>query len=239
MAQDAAKLTQSKLIAQFVSTIVDEVDPLRIILLVSRSRGEARPRSDYDLLVLEESFSSEQKKHEGVARLWNAMTYFPVQVDVLVYTLEDVAYRQDSMNHVLVRALGEGPYFMSDLKCARLLLDSAIQDIRGLRNMGNEQDFSDKLFGQHAQQAADISLKALLAIVGQEYPLIHNIAILIRRNLPLYPELERFNGLSALTPYADEIRNGANPSFRLDRKRLLAEIEDLYRFAQGALAAIS
>ncbi len=68
---------------------------------------------------------------------------------------------------------------MSDLKCARLLLDSAIQDIRGLRNMGIEQEFSDKLFGQHAQQAAELSLKALLAIAGQQYPLIHNISLLL------------------------------------------------------------
>ena len=128
---------------------------------------------------------------------------------------------------------------MSDLKCARLLLDSAIQDLRGLRNMGNEQEFSDKLFGQHAQQAAEISLKALLAIAGQEYPLIHNIAILIRQNLPFYPELEKFNNLTALTPFAGDIRNGASQSFRLDRKLLLAEIEELFRFAQGALASES
>ncbi len=108
MAQDAAKLTQSRLIAQFVSTIVDEVDPLRIILFGSRSRGEARPDSDYDLLVLEESFCSEQEKHEEIARLWHAMTNFPVHVDVLLYSLEDVAYWQDSINHVLARALREG-----------------------------------------------------------------------------------------------------------------------------------
>ena len=128
---------------------------------------------------------------------------------------------------------------MSDPKCARLLLDSAIQDIRGLRNMGNEQEFSDKLFGQHAQQAAELSLKALLAIAGQQYPLIHNISLLLRENLPFYPEVERFSGLAALTPFAGDIRYGASQSFRLDRSQLLAEVEDLYRFTQGAFAAES
>ena len=65
MEKNVANATQSDLLPQFVSTLVEEAAPLRIILFGSRSRGEARPDSDYNLLVLEESFSSAQKKQRS------------------------------------------------------------------------------------------------------------------------------------------------------------------------------
>ena len=69
--------------------------------------------------------------------------------------------------------------------------------------------------------------------------LIHNIAILIRENLPFHPDLERFSDLAAPTLYAGAIRYGANQPFPCDRTRLLLQVEELYRFAQQARAAQS
>lgn len=42
------------MIAKMVKAIVDEVDPVQIILFGSQAKGNAKPDSDVDLLVVEE-----------------------------------------------------------------------------------------------------------------------------------------------------------------------------------------
>ena len=44
----------------------------------------------------------------GAAAPDTALAQFPVPGDVLVYSLDEVEYRRDSINHVLARALREG-----------------------------------------------------------------------------------------------------------------------------------
>ena len=49
---------------RMIRTIVDEVDPERVILFGSRARGDARPDSDIDLLIIEaEPFGSGSLNH--------------------------------------------------------------------------------------------------------------------------------------------------------------------------------
>ncbi len=55
----------------------------------------------------------------------------------------------------------------------------------------------------HLQQAAEKLLKALLCVQDQEYPLTHNIQVLVDLALPNCPELEPLRKpLAALSPYA-------------------------------------
>ena len=49
---------------------------------------------------------------------------------------------------------------MSDVKCARMLLDAAERDVGALRVMLPSGEVSDEVFGFHVQQAAEKSLKA-------------------------------------------------------------------------------
>ena len=49
---------------------------------------------------------------------------------------------------------------MSDLKCARILVEAADKDVAALRSMGDTAAFADEIFGFHAQQAAEKSFKA-------------------------------------------------------------------------------
>ncbi len=50
--------------------IVDAVDPEQVILFGSRARGEARERSDVDLLEIEAApFGPEQSNHKEILRL--------------------------------------------------------------------------------------------------------------------------------------------------------------------------
>lgn len=63
---------------------------------------------------------------------------------------------------------------MSELKHARDLMALAEKDLRALQGMGNVNNFADEIFGFHAQQTVEKTLKAWLAALGQEYPLTHN-----------------------------------------------------------------
>ena len=97
------------LLGRMVRAIVDEVDPEQVILFGSRARGDEREGSDVDLLVVEvEPFGPDRSRRRELVRIHHALARFRVSVDVLVYSLDDVDYWRDSLNHVLARALREG-----------------------------------------------------------------------------------------------------------------------------------
>lgn len=97
------------LIRAMAQALVDEADPEQVILFGSRARGDSGPDSDVDLIVVErEPFGTNRNRRAEMVRLDNALRPFPVPSDVLVYSLEEVEYWRDSINHVLARALREG-----------------------------------------------------------------------------------------------------------------------------------
>jgi len=62
------------LLLQMARVIVQEVEPERIILFGSHARGEARPGSDVDLLVIErEGFGQQRSRRREAALLWRAL----------------------------------------------------------------------------------------------------------------------------------------------------------------------
>ena len=98
-----------ELVTEMVNAIVDEVHPERVILFGSRARGHERDDSDVDLLVVEaEPFAAARSRHKEISKLYRALAGFRVPADVLVYSLDDVDYWRDSLNHVLARGLREG-----------------------------------------------------------------------------------------------------------------------------------
>ncbi|MFY9822926.1 MAG: nucleotidyltransferase domain-containing protein [Thermoanaerobaculia bacterium] len=97
------------LLSQMAQVIVQAVEPERIILFGSHTRGEARPDSDVDLLVIErEGFGKQRSRHREAALLWRALAHFPVPKDILVYSQKEAAAWKDSPGHFLARALREG-----------------------------------------------------------------------------------------------------------------------------------
>jgi predicted nucleotidyltransferase len=76
------------LIDDIVRRIVETAQPEKIILFGSRARGDARPNSDFDLLVIKES---NEPGYRRDAPLYHALAGLNVEVDVLVYTPEEVA----------------------------------------------------------------------------------------------------------------------------------------------------
>lgn len=69
---------------------------------------------------------------------------------------------------------------MSDTRQARELAKAAERDISALHGMGNAAVFSDEIFGFHAQQAVEKLFKAWLALLGDSYPRIHDLADQLR-----------------------------------------------------------
>ncbi len=97
------------LLQQMARVIVDEVEPESIILFGSRARGDARPDSDVDLLVIEqEPFGKLRSRRREAALLWRALARFPVPKDILVYSQEEAAEWNDSPGHIVAEALREG-----------------------------------------------------------------------------------------------------------------------------------
>ena len=90
----------------------------------------------------------------------------------------------------------------------------------------------------HAQQAAEKSLKAILALNSIPYPFRHDLGeltSLVKRHHPLDAALEA--GILALTPYAIAARYDDVISPTLDEARIALEIAQKARaFAEKVLA---
>jgi predicted nucleotidyltransferase len=99
----------SDLLSQMAQVIVQEVQPERIILFGSHARGDARPDSDVDLLVIErEGFGKLRSRRREAALLWRALAHFPVPKDIVVYSQEEAASWKDYPGHLMTQALREG-----------------------------------------------------------------------------------------------------------------------------------
>ena len=97
------------LLGRMVTAIVDAADPEQVILFGSRARGDARPGSDVDLVVVEaEPFGPGRDRRAETVRLLRALGGSGVATDILVYSRDEVEYWRDSLNNVLARALREG-----------------------------------------------------------------------------------------------------------------------------------
>jgi len=90
---------------EIVRRLVEAVDPNRIILFGSRARGDPRPDSDVDLLIVKDS--PEPPGRRGV-HAYRALMEVTVPTDVLWYTPQEVRDWAGVRNHVVSRALREG-----------------------------------------------------------------------------------------------------------------------------------
>jgi predicted nucleotidyltransferase len=85
--------------------VVQRFQPIRLILFGSRARGDARPDSDVDLLVV---LPDAPDKRAVAVEIRRALHDLPVGKDVIVTTPEEIAVRGDLVGSVLRPALREG-----------------------------------------------------------------------------------------------------------------------------------
>ncbi len=83
--------------------------PEKIILFGSQARGRAGPHSDCDFLIVDtQPFGKERSRLEASTKIAWALSQFDVSTDVLIFTIEEVEYWSQSLNHVVSCALREG-----------------------------------------------------------------------------------------------------------------------------------
>jgi predicted nucleotidyltransferase len=98
-----------QLIEEMVRTIVDEVGPRRIYLFGSYARGSQTTGSDIDLLIVEDQrFGPDRNRWSELKRIRKALKLFRIPKDILVYSQDEFAAWENSVNHVVARAVREG-----------------------------------------------------------------------------------------------------------------------------------
>ena len=127
---------------------------------------------------------------------------------------------------------------MSDPKCSRALLKAADRNILTLREMTARAP--DESFGFHVQQATEKALKAWLAVLGQVYPLRHDLDDLFDLLASHGAAVDFFRPLAVFTPYAVQFRyEGLGPGHEpIDRPAALALAKALVRHVRDRLAEV-
>ncbi len=120
---------------------------------------------------------------------------------------------------------------MSDLDDARTLPEAAERDLRALRGMDDPAVFADEIAGFHAQQAAEKLFKVWIILLGEPYPLTHDLDYLLRLVERREPEAGRFEDLIEYNPYAVQFRYGSfeNEASPIDRQEAVRRLEALRR----------
>lgn len=93
------------LLPEIVNRIIDEADPVRIVLFGSHARGDATADSDVDLLVITEG---DQRDRDLVIRIRHRLAELPIAKDVIVATEQRVKDYGHLVGTILRPALREG-----------------------------------------------------------------------------------------------------------------------------------
>ena len=103
--QAPSRSISDKVVQEMVRRILKTGSPQKVVLFGSRARGDARPDSDYDLLVIE---SSSQPRYKRAAKYRRVLTGVCPAKDILVWTPEEVAEWRNVPNALVTTALTEG-----------------------------------------------------------------------------------------------------------------------------------
>lgn len=97
--------SEPECLSEAIRRITQGFHPLRIILFGSWARGNARPDSDLDLLVVLPEV--ENKRHTTV-EIMRALNSLPLSKDVIVTTPQEITARGELVGDILRPALREG-----------------------------------------------------------------------------------------------------------------------------------
>ncbi len=97
--------SEAELLQIITERIRSVIDAEKIVLFGSRARGDARPDSDFDALVIAES---DKPRYKRGAPIYLALADFWHQVDVVVYTPAEVEEWRGARRAFVTTALREG-----------------------------------------------------------------------------------------------------------------------------------
>lgn len=93
------------LVRDIVRRIVETAQPEKVILFGSQARGDARSNSDFDVLVIKRS---DEPRYRRSVPLYVALADLPVEVEVMVYTPEEVEEWSEVPQAFVTTAVREG-----------------------------------------------------------------------------------------------------------------------------------
>ena len=130
---------------------------------------------------------------------------------------------------------------MNAIDQARQMLLMASKDIKALHSLLSPDAADDEIFGFHAQQAVEKSLKAWLTAIGGEYAFTHDLHLLLLTLRETGCDISRFKGLMLLNVYAIRFRYEPleQPTSTLDRPEMLGKVVELYECVQRVIAEVA
>ncbi|MDS3861002.1 nucleotidyltransferase domain-containing protein [Thermosynechococcaceae cyanobacterium BACA0444] len=94
-----------ELLNQIIQKIISVGTPLQIILFGSYAQGNARPDSDLDILIVEES---ELPRHQRASRYYQATTGLFPKKDITVWTMAEIEAWSAVPNAFITTVLEQG-----------------------------------------------------------------------------------------------------------------------------------
>jgi HEPN domain-containing protein len=128
----------------------------------------------------------------------------------------------------------------SDKDHATQLLDMAKKDHSALSHMLDSENFSDEVFGFHAQQTIEKALKAWIALRGLTYPKSHDVSALVKILRDEGQDLSRFPNLEDYTVFAVQYRYEAyDDDDEIDRGEAVEKTQQFLSHVQVILDSSS
>ena len=93
------------LMQEIIRRIVHKANPQRVILFGSRARGDARPDSDLDLLVVAEDA---RPRAARASELYGVLSDIPIPMDFLVYQPDEITEWSNVPQAFVTTAVREG-----------------------------------------------------------------------------------------------------------------------------------
>lgn len=120
------------------------------------------------------------------------------------------------------------------------MLEMAKRDHQALAHMLDAESFSEEIFGFHAQQSIEKSLKAWIAGRGLTYPKSHDVSALIKILKDRGEDLSKFPNLEDYTIFAVQYRYEAydESEDQLDRQDVINTTNAILAHVQAILDAI-
>jgi HEPN domain-containing protein len=127
---------------------------------------------------------------------------------------------------------------MNQIDQAEQLLLMASKDIKAMDLMMSPESIDDEIFGFHAQQAAEKSLKAWITAIGGTYSFGHDLRVFLMILRELGCDIEKFRNLTLLIPFAAQLRYEPLETVDelLDRPALRKQIQELYDHVMTVVA---
>ena len=188
---DDIATTPDRTALELAKAVQSAVAPDTVILFGSRARGDHRPDSDVDLLVISESgavVATGQAKR--AARQHFQLNPPQLGVDVVTMDMERFNYCRRAKNHVAAQALRDGvvmndesfgspsrnddqyPDSWPDVKER---LQATYRHMGAFERLITDPDVYQEMYGFHAQQAVENAIKAWLSAADLDYRRVHDL----------------------------------------------------------------